>query len=454
MAQNQFECKECKAQYPKWLGRCSSCLTWSSLIEIESKTDITSNTSYRNKQNSSPPLSLEQIEIQKRSNYLSTDISELDRVLGGGIVPGSFVLLGGDPGVGKSTLLLQVLIQLGSKNVKSFYISGEESSEQIKLRSQRIANQTFQYPYILCETDLEKVLDYVTEAKCKIIVIDSIQTIYNSRLNGTPGAEQQLKETTFSLMSYAKRNKCTIFIIGHITKGGIIAGPKLIEHMVDTVIYFEGEKHNHYRILRSFKNRFGTTNEIGFFEMTQKGLTPIGSPSHLFLQNIKQDNVGTAMSCCLQGTRPILIEIQALVNQNSSGSIQRVVTGLESKRLIIILALIQKFTDIFIGGNDVFLSVAGGLKVDDPATDLAIALAIVSNFLGKKVPSQTLIIGELGLNGQVRPVPQLALRIKEAFNMNFKHIIIPETSKAPKKISKGTITIVKNLQEAIEVLNG
>ena len=448
-----FKCKKCDAQFPKWVGKCSQCFAWSSLVEIKTfQTHKIHQTRDQSLNEFSPALSLAKISNETQKPTYSSQINELDRVLGQGIVIGSFVLLGGDPGIGKSTLLLQALINLGSQNVKSLYISGEESLEQIKLRSQRIGIPKAKFPLILCERKMEKILEHLEKERPEILVIDSIQTVYQSQLGGTPGSEQQLKETTFILMSYAKQFQCAIFIIGHITKGGVIAGPKLIEHMVDTVIYFEGEKHNHYRMLRSFKNRFGPTDEIGFFEMTTQGLIPISSPSHLFVQNQNLAQSGTTMSCCLQGSRPILVEIQALVNHNSSSHLQRVVSGVENKRFMIILALLQKFAQLSIGNNDVFVGIAGGLKIDDPSADLAIALAIASNFLNKSIPSQTLILGELSFNGTVRPVPQLTLRIKEALNMNFKNIVIPKTEKAPQKITKANIIVVEKLQNTLEIL--
>jgi DNA repair protein RadA/Sms len=379
---------------------------------------------------------------------IRTGTDEFDRVLGGGIIDGSLILIGGDPGIGKSTLLLQVTAILSAADVACMYVSGEESLEQIKARAERL-NIPSPALSVMCETDLSKILDEAGKIRPKVMVIDSIQTIYNPELPGTPGAETQLKEAALGLMVYAKSNHCAVFLVGHVTKGGQIAGPKLIEHMVDTVIYFEGDRYNTYRILHAVKNRFGATNEIGVFEMQATGLIQVKNPSALFVQNSKERAPGSVITCSMEGSRPILIEIQALLNRTSYPHPQRVATGFDARRLAIILALLEKFAGVAIGLQDVFLSIAGGLRIEEPAADLAVAAAVASSHLNKKSVPATIALGELGLNGEVRSVSNLEARIKEALRMGFKRIIMPD-SPGRLRVQGTELIRVRKLQQALE----
>ena len=449
----EYLCTECGAQFPKWMGRCPSCNAWSSLEEKISTSTFSHQglgvgTSLGNKDNpSGKPIPLKEIQ-SSGAKRIHTGVTELDRVLGGGILPGSFVLLGGDPGIGKSTLLLQTLITLHDHNVSCLYVSGEESVEQIKVRAIRLGTLNTTLP-VLCETNLTQILKVAEQYKPQVLVVDSIQTVFNPENSGVPGGETQIKDSAMGLMLYAKSNQCAVMIVGHVTKGGQIAGPKVVEHMVDTVTYFEGEKHNIYRMLRSVKNRFGATYEVGIFEMADQGLVPIQNASELFVQNHQDRDPGSVISCSLEGTRPILVEIQALVNRSSFSNAQRVSMGFDTKRLTIILALLEKFAGVEVGMHDVFLSIAGGLRIEDPASDLAIAAAIASNHLNKPAIPGTLVLGELGLNGEIRPVSQLAQRIQEAVRMGFKRLVIPKTEKKPKPTKTLEVLVVTNLKEAL-----
>ena len=443
----EYECKECGARSVKWSGKCLHCQTWGSLDEIIQEVPEEKK---RGLSATSRPQPLSEISLNNKGNRIHTSMSELDRVLGGGITNGSLILIGGDPGIGKSTLLLQMMTTLEAASVKALYITGEESPEQIKGRANRLNSGSSTLP-ILSETNLTSILDQLKKEKPEVAVVDSIQTMYHPDLPSSPGTETQLKEVTLKLMMHAKTEKCTIFLVGHVTKGGQIAGPKVVEHMVDTVIYFEGDPHNSFRILRSIKNRFGATNEIGVFEMISTGLIPVENPSASFIQDSENRNPGSIITCSVGGSRPILLEIQALVNKTSYSNAQRVAKGLDSKRLTIILALLEKFAGIEIGLQDVFVNVAGGLRVEEPATDLAIAAAVASNHLNKPSKPKTLVLGELGLNGDLRPVSHLELRIKEAIRMGFTSIIIPP----PKKkitLKKAELLIAKNLSQALDFI--
>ncbi|MFC1585428.1 DNA repair protein RadA [Fibrobacterota bacterium] len=445
----RFFCAECGAKSPKWTGRCLTCGAWSSLVE--EKETPTAERRRGLGQKTSEVVSLKNV-ISGETTRLRTGLGEFDRVLGGGIIEGSLVLLGGDPGIGKSTLLLQVSAILSAAKVTCLYISGEESLEQIKARAERLNLPAPDLP-MMCETDLSEILAAAEKIKPSVLVIDSIQTVYKPDLPGTPGAESQLKEAALSLMVFAKSNHCSVFLAGHVTKGGQIAGPKVIEHMVDTVIYFEGERYNTYRILHSVKNRFGATHEIGVFEMRSSGLIPVQNPSAVFVQNFKERGPGSVVTCSMEGSRPILIEIQALLNRTSYANPQRVATGFDQKRLTIILALLEKFAGIETAMQDVFISIAGGLRIEDPAADLALAAAIASSHMNRPCLPHTIALGELGLNGEVRPVSQLELRIKEALRMGLQKIVIPQLSR--KIAVKGAELIsARSLQQGLDSIYG
>lgn len=445
----EYVCKECGEAFSKWSGKCNVCGAWSSLEEriIENKSNKR-GLGAPNLEGTSQPLKNIQCQENQR---LSTGNSEFDRTLGGGLAPGSLILIGGDPGIGKSTLVLQTLATMSAANVKALYISGEESAVQVKIRSERLMLSGSDM-LLMCETNLEKVLAEAKRIQPEILVIDSIQTIYKTELAGTPGSITQLRECTLELMIFAKNTGCITILVGHVTKDGQIAGPRILEHMVDTVAYFEGDRNHQYRILRTIKNRFGATDEIGVFEMTSKGLEAVENPSKVFLQNSEEPLPGSVISCTLEGTRALLFETQALVSQTNYAVPQRVAAGIDPKRLTIILALLEKFASVRIGSSDVFASIAGGLKVNDAGTDLALALAIASNVLSIPMPKQSLVIGELGLSGEVRSVNLLEWRIKEAMRLGFREILIPASGKIPKISSELKITEVANIQDAIDWL--
>src|SRR5574344_2708245 len=445
----EYVCSACGAVFQKWSGKCERCGAWSTLSERKVQdTRPTRGLGGDTFQGKALPLSA--IEA-KNTERLSSADSEFDRTLGGGFAPGSLVLIGGDPGIGKSTLVLQTLATMSAAGVKTLYVSGEESPVQVKLRSERLEVSGSDL-LLLCETDLARILDEARRIKPEILVIDSIQTVYKTDLQGTPGSVTQLRECTLDLMVFAKNTGCITILIGHVTKDGQIAGPRILEHMVDTVAYFEGDRNHQYRILRTIKNRFGATDEIGVFEMTSKGLEAVENPSKVFLQNSEEPLPGSVISCTLEGTRALLFETQALVSQTNYAVPQRVAAGIDPKRLTIILALLEKFASIRIGSSDVFASIAGGLKVNDAGTDLALALAIASNVLTIPMPKQSLVIGELGLSGEVRSVNLLEWRIKEAMRLGFREILIPASGKIPKISSELKITKVANIQDAISWL--
>lgn len=442
----EYVCKECSMTFSKWSGKCSACGAWSSLEEHIIETQANNRgLGGQNLKGSSQPLK----DIQSQENQrLSTGNTEFDRTLGGGLAPGSLILIGGDPGIGKSTLVLQTLAIMAAAKVKTLYVSGEESAVQVKIRSERLELSGSDM-LLMCETNLEKILAEAKRIQPEILVIDSIQTIYKTELMGTPGSVTQLRECTLDLMIFAKNTSCITILVGHVTKDGQIAGPRILEHMVDTVAYFEGDRNHQYRILRTIKNRFGATDEIGVFEMTSRGLEAVENPSKVFLQNSEESLPGSVISCTLEGTRALLFETQALVSQTNYAVPQRVAAGIDQKRLTIILALLEKFASIRVGASDVFASIAGGLKVNDAGTDLALALAIASNMMSIPMPKQSLVIGELGLSGEVRSVNLLEWRIKEAMRLGFKEILIPSSGKIP-DISKGIkIVKVSKIQEAI-----
>ena len=454
-AETEFVCTECGEVTPKWAGKCPNCGSWSTLVERAAENKSTRRGLGRNSldKDGTAGIPRKLADIQTTATQrLSSASPEFDRTLGGGFAPGSLVLIGGDPGIGKSTLVLQTLATMASAGVKALYVSGEESAVQVKLRSERLGVSGSDL-MLLCETNLDRILEKARAIEPEIMVIDSIQTIYNAELPGTPGSVSQLRESTLSLMVFAKNSNCITILIGHVTKDGQIAGPRILEHMVDTVAYFEGDRNNQYRILRTIKNRFGATDEIGVFEMTSGGLVSVTNPSKIFLDATNMNSPGSVVSCTIEGSRAMLFETQALVNQTNYAVAQRVAAGIDPKRLTIILALLDKFGGIPIGNSDVFASIAGGLKINDTGTDLAIALAIVCNHLGITLPPKTIVIGELGLLGEIRSVSQTDLRVKEAERLGFEHILLPASSKISKS-SKIDIRRFRKLDEAIEFVRG
>jgi DNA repair protein RadA/Sms len=420
-----FVCQSCGFESSKWIGKCPSCGGWNTFVEELKRADLRPAKNVRVKAGDleQKPQTLDQIEI-KPGHRVNTGILEFDRVVGGGVVPGSLLLLGGDPGIGKSTLTLQLVQRLAQAGQRVLYVSGEESLEQIKLRADRLQVSS---PGILLlsQTVLEEILDQAARTKPDVLIMDSIQTVYRADIESAPGSVGQVRECGAELMRLAKQSNIATFLIGHVTKEGTIAGPRTLEHMVDTVLYLEGERHHAYRILRSVKNRFGSTNEIGVFEMRQAGLVPVDNPSEIFLMERHKDISGSAVVCSLEGTRPLLVEIQALVSPTTFGMPQRNTTGFNHRRLSMLLAVLERRAGLNLGMHDIFVNVAGGLKLDEPAVDLGVSCAIASAFRNKAVDPEAVLVGEIGLGGEIRSVSQLDKRINEAQKLGFKKMVLP-----------------------------
>ncbi|HON60200.1 MAG TPA: DNA repair protein RadA [Smithella sp.] len=419
-----FYCQHCGYMSPKWLGKCPSCNGWNCFAEeliVDSGSDSRAEMSFGGK-----PLPIEDIPVTEGKRTV-TGIAEVDRVLGGGIVGGSAILIGGEPGIGKSTLMLQMMHNLAEKGLKVLYVSGEESASQIKLRSDRIGAAAKNL-FVLVEVSLEKILEQVKVIAPAIVVIDSIQTVYAAELMSAPGSVGQVRETSSRLILFSKKNGIPVFLVGHVTKDGSIAGPKVLEHMVDTVLYFEGEATHAYRIVRSIKNRFGPTNEIGVFEMQDKGLMEVPNPSTFFLAERPQNVSGSVVVPSLEGTRPILVEIQALVSSTSFGTPRRTAIGVDYNRVSLLVAVLDKICGLHLGGSDIFINVAGGVRVEEPAVDLGIVAAMASSFLDKPIDPRTIVLGEVGLAGEVRAISQMEVRIKEAARLGFNRCLIPKTN--------------------------
>jgi len=419
----QFFCQNCGHQSPKWLGRCPSCDEWNQFAEEEIRATDTAVSPEL--QFNGTPLPIDDITADEKER-IETGIAEMDRVLGGGVVVGSAILVGGDPGIGKSTLLLQVLQHLAEKEMKVLYISGEESAKQIKLRGTRIGASSKNI-LVLIEIALENIIRQIKESSPQVVVIDSIQTVYSSALSSAPGSVGQVRETSGRLILLSKKTGIPVFLIGHVTKDGSIAGPKVLEHMVDTVLYFEGDGGHAYRIIRTIKNRYGPTNEIGVFEMRDNGLQEVSNPSGFFLTERPEGAAGSAVVPSMEGTRPILVEIQSLVSPTNLGMPRRTAIGVDHSRVSLLIAVIDRICGLHLGSHDIFLNVAGGIKIDEPAVDLGIVSSLVSSFLDRPIDSETVVFGEVGLTGEVRGISQMETRIKEAARMGFKRCILPKT---------------------------
>ncbi len=419
----KYCCVECGYETPKWMGKCPGCQSWNSINEV-----IDSGNRFRGNAPSThghieKPISMINLPGDQEMR-ISTHHAEVDRVLGGGIVPGSLILVGGDPGIGKSTLLLQVSHSVASKSQKVLYVSGEESANQLRLRANRL--QAFSPElYVLCETNLEMIESSIQETKPNMVVIDSIQTMHHPLVDSAPGSVSQVKECTAHFMRMAKGQGIAIVLVGHVTKEGTLAGPRMLEHMVDCVLYFEGERHHTYRILRAVKNRFGSTNEIGIFEMRENGLVEVQNPSELFLSERPIGAAGSTVLATMEGTRPILVEIQALISTTNFASPRRMATGIDHNRLSLILAVLEKRMGFFLQNQDAYVNVAGGIKLDEPAVDLAVAISIASSFKDKPTRPYDIIFGEIGLTGEVRSVSRADQRIKEAQKLGFERVIMP-----------------------------
>jgi DNA repair protein RadA len=434
---------------PKWLGKCPSCNGWNCFAEelmVETDSGSRAEMKFDGK-----PLPIEDIPAQEGQRTV-TGIAEIDRVLGGGIVNGSAILIGGEPGIGKSTLMLQVMKNLAENGHKVLYISGEESAHQIKLRSNRIGATTKNL-LLLVEVSLERILEQIKKVEPAIVVIDSIQTVYSGDLMSAPGSVGQVREASSRLILFSKKNGIPVFLVGHVTKDGSIAGPKVLEHMVDTVLYFEGDSGHAYRIIRSIKNRFGPTNEIGVFEMQDKGLKEVPNPSAFFLEQRPQNVPGSVVVPSLEGTRPILVEIQALVSSSNLGMPRRTAIGVDHNRVSLLVAVLDKICGMHLGGSDIFINVAGGIRVEEPAVDLGVVAAMASSFLDRPVDSRTVILGEVGLTGEVRAVSQIEVRVKEAARLGFSRCLVPKTNaKQLTKIVKMEVCAISSLKELLENL--
>lgn len=446
---NIFYCKECGYESAKWLGQCPGCREWNTFVEepaVKKGSTIIRTTSEAAKPSVLSDISLETEDRTK------TGMEELDRVLGGGIIGGSLILVGGDPGIGKSTLLLQVCRNLTDNGKKVLYVSGEESLKQIKLRALRIGeiNDNFS---LLCETNLEIIEETIKKYKPDVVVIDSIQTMYKGDIASAPGSVSQVRESTNVFMQMAKGLSISVFIVGHVTKEGVVAGPRVLEHMVDTVLYFEGDRHASYRILRGVKNRFGSTNEIGVFEMRENGLMEVKNPSEFMLSGKPEDSSGSVIACSIEGTRPILIEIQALVCRTNFGIPRRTAAGTDGNRVNLLMAVLEKRAGLQINDCDAYLNIAGGIKINEPALDLGIIMAIVSSYKNRIIDLKTIVFGEVGLSGEVRSVSMAEQRIAEAAKLGFEVCIMPGTSLEGIKVPKGIKLIgVRNIAEAISII--
>jgi len=443
-----FFCQNCGHEENKWLGQCPMCKEWNTFVE---EAVSVSKGSAVKLSSEAEIVSLKDIETNNEERIL-TRIKELDRVLGGGIVPGSLVLVGGDPGIGKSTLLLQVCQRLCEDKKQVLYISGEESLKQIKLRANRIGEFKEEL-YLLCETNLEVIRNVIEKRRPDIVVIDSIQTMYSEDVASAPGSVSQVRESTNIFMQLAKGLGISIFIVGHVTKEGTVAGPRVLEHMVDTVLYFEGDRHASYRILRGVKNRFGSTNEIGVFEMRQNGLVEVENPSEFMLNGKPENASGSVVACSMEGTRPILIEIQALVCNSNFGMPRRTAAGTDYNRVNLLMAVLEKRLGLHLSSCDAYVNIAGGVKMNEPAIDLAIVMAIVSSYKNRPINEKTIVFGEVGLSGEVRAVSMPEQRVTEAKKLGFETCVIPEVSKTMVKGIQGIKVIgVKTIEDAIRLL--
>lgn len=449
-----YFCQSCGYESAKWMGQCPGCREWNTFVE---ETKVIGGTSAKRASGSGSgavrmkPATLSEVSMEKEER-VRTGIEELDRVLGGGIVPGSLTLVGGDPGIGKSTLLLQVCRKLSLANKKVLYISGEESLKQIKLRAVRIGDFS-ETLFFLCETNLVAIEETIRNTQPEVVIIDSIQTMYSEEVSAAPGSVSQVREATNVFLQLAKGMGISIFIVGHVTKEGTVAGPRVLEHMVDTVLYFEGDRHASYRILRGVKNRFGSTNEIGVFEMQQVGLVEVKNPSEFMLSGRPEGASGSIVSCSMEGTRPILLEVQALVCQSNFGIPRRQAIGTDFNRVNLLMAVLEKRVGVQMSGCDAYVNLAGGMKINEPALDLGIAMAVASSFKNRAIDEHTVAFGEIGLSGEVRAVSMAKERVLEAKKLGFTTCILPATNKeAIKDVSGIKMIGVKSVADAMDLI--
>ncbi len=435
-----MRCRECGYYSPRWLGRCPGCGAWQSFCEEEGgrKKAVRAG---------EPPRPLSAVSVDEQTR-LSTGIAEMDRVLGGGIVPGSVVLIGGDPGIGKSTLLLQCAFRVAGQGGTVLYVAGEESPLQVRLRAERL--QTVHENVLLaCETDVERIVSHIRESKARAVIVDSIQTTFLPDLAAVPGSLGQVRECTLRLAKAAKETGVPVFLVGHVTKEGLLAGPRVLEHIVDTVIYLEGERHQSLRVLRSVKNRFGSTNEIGVFEMRAEGLVEVHNPSRLFLRPQDDGVPGSVVVSCIEGTRSLLVEIQALVSPSGYGTPRRMTVGVDYNRVVLMAAVLEKRVGLSLSNQDIYVNAVGGVKLSEPAVDLGIALALASSFRERPVALRTVVVGEVGLTGEVRPVGALERRLNEARKLGFNRAIVPDNSVTPDDV-RLELYKVRTVSEALD----
>jgi DNA repair protein RadA/Sms len=450
-----FVCQECGAQSPKWLGRCADCAAWNSLVEERTPDVQTPDASgrYAGAARSAGAQLYAEVAVAQHAR-LSTSIDEFDRVLGGGVVPGSLVLLGGEPGIGKSTLLLQAAANMARTAGPVLYSSGEESEHQIKSRGERLA--VGEAPlYLLAETCLERILEEIARVRPALVIIDSVQTIFSLKFQSAPGSISQVREAATQLLFMAKGQNVPTFLVGHVTKDGSLAGPKALEHVVDTVLYFEGERHHSHRVVRAVKNRFGAVSELGVFEMTSAGLRAVPNPSRMFLAERPTNAPGSAVLCTVEGSRPMLVEVQALVSTSSYGTARRMASGIDQQRLSLLLAVLEKRAGLNLAGDDVFVNIAGGMSVDEPASDLGVLAAIASNVRNRAIPQTTAMFGEVGLAGEIRGISQATLRVRESAQMGFTHCVMPAANIDPSdRASLGDCELigVRTVGEALDEL--
>ncbi len=446
-----YFCQACGFESGKWMGQCPACKEWNTFVEEIVDKKSVSNSGKRTDTKKAEPTPLSAIQAAGEDRT-STDMKELDRVLGGGIVKGSLILVGGDPGIGKSTLLLQVCRLLSLKELSVLYVSGEESLQQIKLRAERIGDFSDSLE-LLCETNLDLIKEVIERKKPQIVVIDSIQTMYNEEIASAPGSVSQVRESTGVFMQIAKGMGITIFIVGHVTKEGVVAGPRVLEHMVDTVLYFEGDRHETYRILRGVKNRFGSTNEIGVFEMRGEGLVEVENPSEYMLSGKPKDASGSVVACSIEGTRPILLEIQALVCHSYFNNPRRTATGTDYNRVNLLMAVLEKRLGIQLSDCDAYVNIAGGIRMTEPGIDLGIVLAVISSKKDITIDERTICFGEVGLSGEVRGVSMAEQRVQEAKKLGFESCILPQVCKDSFQSVDGIKLIgVRNIREAFEAI--
>ncbi|HEX8706942.1 MAG TPA: DNA repair protein RadA [Pyrinomonadaceae bacterium] len=446
-----YVCQKCGTQSRKWLGKCSDCGEWNSFVEERARTEKAGTARGGFRLREVHPVAYGEIESQDDAR-ITSGVTEFDRVLGGGIVPGSLILIGGDPGIGKSTLLLQVADKLSGTGQTVLYVSGEESERQIKLRGERLGVEAANL-YLLPETNLENIFHEVERMQPGAIIVDSIQTVFSSKIESAPGSVSQVREVAGQFLLLAKNQTIPVFLIGHVTKEGSIAGPKALEHIVDTVLYFEGERHHNHRIVRATKNRFGAANEVGVFEMTGAGLVAVANPSEMFLQERPVGAAGSVVTACMEGTRPVLVEIQALVSGSKYGTGRRMTQGVDANRVSLLIAMLEKRVGLHLIGDDVFVNIAGGLEIDEPAADLGLVAAIASSFKNVPIDAETAVFGEVGLTGEVRGAMQAAVRAREAQALGFKKIIMPvSNTQGLERLLGLRVVGVRSVEDALDEL--